>query len=88
MCKARIEKAAKAVEGVQSADWNKDTKEIKLALASNVDIHKVHMAIANVGHDTEMHKAKDEVYESLEECCHYRDGDGGHSHDDHSGHEH
>jgi mercuric ion binding protein len=29
------------------------------------------MAIAAVGYDTEMHKAKDEVYNKLPECCKY-----------------
>jgi hypothetical protein len=29
------------------------------------------MAIADAGHDTPMHKAKDEVYEKLPACCKY-----------------
>jgi mercuric ion binding protein len=72
MCKTRIEKAAKSVEGVSSAEWDKESKMIKVAFDSQkTDIHKVHMAIANVGHDTKMHKASDAVYDKLPGCCKY-----------------
>lgn len=72
MCKTRIEKAAKAVDGVTSVNWDKKTKMMDLAFDdSKTDVHKVEMAIAKVGHDTKMHKAKDEVYEKLTSCCKY-----------------
>ena len=72
MCESRIEKAAKSVEGVSKADWNKETKMIEVVFDdSKTDVHKVHMAIAKVGHDTEMHKATDEAYNNLPGCCHY-----------------
>ena len=72
MCESRIEKAAKSVEGVSKADWNKETKMIEVVFDdSKTDVHKVHMAIAKVGHDTEMHKATDEAYKGLPACCHY-----------------
>lgn len=72
MCEKRIEKAANSVAGVDSADWNKETKMIEVSFDdSKTDVHKVHMAIAKAGHDTEMHKAKDEVYNELPGCCQY-----------------
>ena len=72
MCESRIEKAAKSVDGISSADWNKESKLIEVKFDdSKTDIHKVQMAIANVGHDTPMHKAKDEDYNKLHECCKY-----------------
>ncbi len=72
MCEARIEKAAKSVEGVSTADWDKETKMIELTLNSaNTDIHKIHQAIAKVGHDTKLHKAEEIVYEALPGCCKY-----------------
>jgi copper chaperone CopZ len=80
MCEKRIETAALGVEGVESADWDKVTKMMKVTYASGVNIHTVHQAIADVGHDTEGHKASDDVYSNLPECCLYRDGDGGHTH--------
>jgi mercuric ion binding protein len=72
MCEARIEKAANAVEGVSSADWNKETKMIEVSYNSEkTDIHKIHQAIAKAGHDTKLHKAADEVYDELPGCCKY-----------------
>ena len=72
MCEKRIEKAALSVDGVSKADWNKETKMMEVVLDDEkTDVHKVHMAIAKVGHDTEMHKAKDEVYNELPGCCKY-----------------
>ncbi len=72
MCETRIENAAKSVDGVLSADWDKETKMIDVKFDSDkVDTHMVHMAIAKVGHDTKMHKASDEVYDKLPGCCKY-----------------
>jgi len=72
MCETRIEKAAKSVDGVLSADWDKETKMIEVKFDSDkVAIQKVDMAIAKVGHDTKMHKASDEVYDKLPGCCKY-----------------
>jgi periplasmic mercuric ion binding protein len=72
MCEKRIEKAANSVEGVQSSDWNKESKMIEVKFDdSKTDVHKIHMAIAKVGHDTEMHKANGEVYKELPSCCKY-----------------
>ena len=72
MCKARIEKAANSVEGVSSADWNKETKMIEVSYnPEKSDIHKIHQAIAKAGHDTKMHKAADSVYDKLPGCCKY-----------------
>jgi len=73
MCKDRIEKAAKSVKGVTSANWDVDTKKINITyndkLTNPVSIQK---AIAQVGHDTQKVKASDKVYNSLPECCLYR----------------
>jgi copper chaperone CopZ len=72
MCEKRIEMAAVAVEGVDKADWNKETKFIQVCFNdSKTDIHKINMAIAKAGHDTKMHKADDKAYESLPDCCKY-----------------
>jgi len=72
MCETRIEKAANAVDGVSSADWDKETKMIEVSYnPEKTDIHKIHQAIAKVGHDTRMHKAEDSVYHALPACCKY-----------------
>lgn len=72
MCEARIEKAAKAVPGVNSADWDMETKMMEVSFNdSKTDVDKIELAIAGVGHDTENHKAKDSVYDKLPGCCQY-----------------
>ena len=72
MCETRIEKAANAVEGVNSANWDKETKMIEVSYnPKKSDIHKIHQAIAKVGHDTKMHKAEDRVSDKLPGCCKY-----------------
>ena len=72
MCKSRIEKAAKGVEGVKKATWDKETKELTVTFDSDAtNLESIEKAIADVGHDTENVKAKDEVYEGLHSCCKY-----------------
>lgn len=72
MCEKRIEKAAKSVEGVTLADWDKKTKMMVLSFdESKTNVDKVQQAIAKVGHDTPKHKATDEAYNELPGCCQY-----------------
>ncbi len=72
MCETRIEKAVNGLEGVSSAEWDKETKMLEVKFnSSKTDVHKMHKAVAKVGHDTDKHKAKDEVYENLPGCCKY-----------------
>ena len=72
MCKNRIEKAVNAIDGISKADWNIETKMLEVTFNdTKTDIHKVQMAVAKVGHDTDMHKAADEVYNKLPSCCKY-----------------
>jgi mercuric ion binding protein len=86
MCEKTIEKAAQSVGGVKSADWNKETKIMEVTFdESKTNVHKVHMAIAKVGYDTEMHKANDEVYNKLPGCCKYERKKNGKVH---KGHDH
>ena len=85
MCEKRIEKSASSVDGVKSADWDKKTKMIEVSFSpEGTDLHKIHMAIAMVGHDTEMHKASDEAYGKLPMCCKY-DREEENEHGDHVG---
>lgn len=72
MCEKRIETAAKSVDGVTIADWDKDTKMMEVTFdASKTSEDAVQLAIANVGHDTPMHKADSKVYNDLPKCCQY-----------------
>ncbi len=74
MCKERIEKTCLKTKGVKMADWNVDTHELKLIYnEKKTDLITIQQNIAAVGHDTKEFKAKDEVYEKIDACCHYRD---------------
>ncbi len=83
MCKARIEKAAGSVDGVKSADWNIESKMFEVTFdPGKADLQKIHMAIADAGHDTEMFKASQEAYDKLPLCCKYdREENDGHNDD-------
>jgi Cu(I)/Ag(I) efflux system membrane fusion protein len=73
MCKSRIEKAAKAIKGVSTADWNKETKELKLDFdPAQTNLDAISKAVAKAGHDTAKDKATQEVYDALPGCCKYR----------------
>jgi len=72
MCKSRIEKAAKSVEGVTKATWD-DTEGILTVTfdESKTTVMKIEEAAANVGHDTDHVKATDKSYNALPGCCKY-----------------
>lgn len=73
MCKDRIEKAAKHVRGVTSANWNVTTKVIQLNFDPEATSKAaVSKAIAAAGHETELDKASAEAYDALPECCLYK----------------
>ena len=73
MCKTRIETAAKDIDGVTLADWNVETKKMHLHFdASKTSLDAIGKAIAAVGHDNNLHKADDKVYDALHGCCKYR----------------
>ncbi|MFC0772876.1 TonB-dependent receptor domain-containing protein [Terrimonas alba] len=76
MCKHRIEEAAKG-KGISSASWDVNTKILSLVYEpSATTLEKVHRRIAAAGHDTELGKANDAVYNELPACCHYRETEG------------
>jgi len=77
MCKDRIEKTLK-IRGVRSADWNIDSKMLTLVYDPGIiSLSKVNKIIAEAGHDTELEKAKDAIYNELPACCHYRKKEAG-----------
>ncbi len=72
MCKDRIETSAKSVSGVESANWETDSKMLHLNFDSGkTNSDEIQKAVAKAGHDTEKFKAPDEVYKELPECCLY-----------------
>ncbi|PHS52111.1 MAG: ATPase [Lutibacter sp.] len=74
MCKNRIEKACIKTKGVKSAVWNVKTHELKLIFDERkTNIQTIEKSVLAVGHDTEKLKATDKAYQSIHDCCKYRD---------------
>ncbi len=74
MCKSRIEKACIKTKGVKMANWNVETQQFKVIYNENkTDLDVIKSNIASVGHDTDSHKATEEAYMSVHQCCRYRD---------------
>jgi len=74
MCKERIEKAAKSISGVTSANWDIKTKQLHLGFdPAKTSADAVAKAIAKAGHDTDKYKADKATYDALPDCCKYRD---------------
>ncbi|MCA5006834.1 TonB-dependent receptor domain-containing protein [Sphingobacterium bovistauri] len=88
MCKQRIEKASK-ISGVLASTWVLQTHDITVRYDSKkVKLLQIQQAIANVGHDTPLVRADDDVYKNLHECCLYErigssDTTQKHKNDDH-----
>lgn len=87
MCKERIETALDK-GGVKVATWDPTSKNLEVVYNSKkLNELQIHQMIADVGHDTEKVKAKNEVYSKLPFCCLYRDHDhSGMKDDKHSDH--
>ena len=72
MCKERIEKITSAMEGVSDANWNLTDKFLTLNIdPSRTGSDKIQQRLAASGHDTELYKAGNEVYNNLPDCCKY-----------------
>ena len=72
MCKARIEKAALSVKGVKEAQWNAESNMLTYTYEEKINKEDLSKALTKVGHDTELGKAPDKVYNALPGCCKYR----------------
>ena len=72
MCEKTIEEALKDTKGVSVADWNKDTHIMTVTFKPNlITLDKIKTIIADVGYDSDTHRASDEVYAGLHGCCQY-----------------
>jgi len=72
MCERTIEGSLKDVDGVTLADWDKETDQMTVSFNSEViTLDAIKQKIVDVGYDSDTHRAKDEVYNSLPGCCQY-----------------
>ena len=73
MCKERIENALD-VKGVKYATWDKQSHNCEIAYRTDkITEEELHVLLNEAGHDTEKSRASDSQYESVHECCKYRD---------------
>ena len=73
ICKKRIEKSALTVKGVKAANWDIPSNLISIVYNPNrATLLKIQNTIAQIGHDTPLAKAPDEIYNKLPLCCIYR----------------
>jgi len=71
MCEERIESAL-LVPGVKVADWDQETKMLTVTFRPfKISLQSIHEMVAAVGHDTDLVRAKDAVYDKLHGCCKY-----------------
>lgn len=74
MCKERIENSCIKVKGIKSVKWNIDSKMLSIIYnEKKINLPDIHKFVASIGHDTKIEKAPEEIYNSLEMCCKYRD---------------
>lgn len=72
-CKERIESAVD-VKGVKYAEWNKKTQILTITYKpSIINIDEIKNKILKVGHDVDSLHADDNAYQTLPNCCKYRD---------------
>lgn len=71
-CKKAIEKAAKSLDGVEKASWDKKSKILNISYdRTKTSLNMIEKAIIAIGYDTENLRADDEAYEGLHQCCKY-----------------
>ncbi len=73
MCKERIEKIAMQTKGVKSATWDLNKQILQVYFEGIVDFSQLSLALAEAGHDTDLHTASKKAYRNLHVCCKYRD---------------
>jgi copper chaperone CopZ len=72
MCKRTIENALQEVEGISKGEWNMASNEMTVLFdPEKISLDNIKQRIANVGYDSDTHRAKDEVYNKLHGCCQY-----------------
>jgi copper chaperone CopZ len=69
-CKRRIEKALKAVEGVEEAILNLNNKKVKVKYdPAKVTADQLRTAISNTGYDADNVKKSETAFNKLPHCC-------------------
>ncbi len=74
-CKARIEKALKATDGVIEANLNLDNKKVKVKYnPEKITADQIRTAISKIGYDADNVKKTAEGFAKLPKCCQKAEG--------------
>ncbi len=72
MCKRTIEGAISGLDGVAKGTWDVDSKNMSVEFDSTIlSLDDIKQKIADVGYDSDSHRAKENVYQQLPGCCQY-----------------
>ena len=72
MCKDKIEKTLKGMDGIVTANWNVETHMLTVGFDNaEVTTEDMKKSLAKVGYDTEEFRASDKAYKKLHSCCKY-----------------
>ena len=72
MCEKKIEESLDGVKGVASADWDVKSDIMTVNFdPETITLDEIKQKIADVGYDSDSHRAKDAVYDKLHGCCKY-----------------
>ncbi len=72
MCEKTIEGSLKNVNGIELGDWDKETDIMTVSYdPETISLDDIKQKIANVGYDSDSHRATEEAYNNLPGCCQY-----------------
>ena len=72
MCKRTIEGNVKLLAGINDAVWDKETDQMTVSFDPKViTLDAIKQKIADVGYDSDTHRATLEAYNNLPGCCQY-----------------
>lgn len=72
MCEKTIEASLNGQDGIDNADWDRETKMMVVSYDAKVmNEDEIKEKIASVGYDTDSHRAGESVYDALPGCCQY-----------------
>jgi copper chaperone CopZ len=73
MCKESIEEALKESPGIQSADWNVNSKVLTITYDSTLtNLDNIYNVVSTTGYDSDKMKGSDSAYSLLPHCCQYK----------------
>ena len=72
MCETTIEKTLNDVDGIAWADWELETLELTVKYdESIISLEQIKQRLADVGYDSDSHRATEDAYNNLHACCKY-----------------